>query len=67
VNNIATIPIRITVTTWPLPVTAAAPNNGIGAVGWMRTIPYRMSADNPSVRFSPGSAGAVESFAIPHR
>jgi hypothetical protein len=33
VKSIATIPIRIVVTTWPFARLAAAPKSGIGAVG----------------------------------
>jgi hypothetical protein len=45
------------VTTWPLARLAAAPYNGIGAVGCIRIIPYRTSDDRPRTRFNPGPEG----------
>jgi hypothetical protein len=54
VNSIANMPIRIVVTTCPLARLAAAPNNGIGAVGCIRMIPYNTSDESPSTRFNPG-------------
>jgi hypothetical protein len=49
-----TIPIRIVVTTCPLARLAAAPKSGIGAVGWIRIIPYRTNDESPRTRFKPG-------------
>jgi hypothetical protein len=41
------------VTTWPWAIDAEAPNNGIGAVGWIRMIPYSTSDPSPRTRFNP--------------
>jgi hypothetical protein len=54
VNIIPIIPIIIVVTTWPLARVAAAPKRGIGAVGWIRIMPYKTSDDSPRTLFSPG-------------
>ena len=39
VNTMATIAIRIEVTTWPPPALLNTPYAGMGAVGWMTMIP----------------------------
>jgi hypothetical protein len=39
VKSIATMAIKIAVTTWPCAVSLTIPNAGMGAVGWMTTIP----------------------------
>jgi len=38
VKSMATMPIRMVVTTCPCAFTLTTPNGDIGAVGWMRTI-----------------------------
>jgi hypothetical protein len=42
------------VTTCPFAIPTAAPNNGIGAVGWISIIPYSTRDDSPRTRFKPG-------------
>jgi hypothetical protein len=62
VNSIATIAIRIVVTTWPPAALFTMPYKPIGAIGWMITIPMMIKFHKVSVRFRRGPELAVLSL-----
>src|SRR5260370_29324404 len=55
VNSIATIAIRIVVTTCPCPRSLSAPNTDIGATGWITITPYRIRSQSVSERLRRGA------------
>src|SRR5260370_12379842 len=60
VNSIATMAIRIVVTTWPCPRSLSTPNTDIGATGWITMTPYRIRSQRVSDRLRRGtSAGGL--------
>src|SRR4029077_13742607 len=60
VNSIATMAIRIVVTTCPCPRSLSTPNTDIGATGWITMTPYRIRSQSVSERLRRGtSAGGL--------
>src|ERR1700681_3049726 len=60
VNSIATMAIRIVVTTCPCPRSLSTPNTDIGATGWITMMPYRIRSQSVSDRLRRGaSAGGL--------
>src|ERR1700687_637225 len=60
VNSIATMAIRIVVTTCPRPRSLSTPNTDMGATGWITMMPYRTRSRSVSERLSRGtSAGGL--------
>src|SRR6202521_1897100 len=60
VNSIATMAIRIVVTTCPCPRSLSTPNTDIGATGWITITPYRIRSQIVSDRRRRGmSAGGL--------
>src|SRR3984893_18413358 len=55
VNSIATMAIRIVVTTWPCPRSLSTPNTDIGATGWITITPYRIRSQSVSERLRRGA------------
>src|ERR1700675_1382167 len=55
VNSIATMAIRIVVTTWPFPGPLSPPNTHIGATGWITITPYRIRSQSVSERLRRGA------------
>src|SRR5258708_38966079 len=55
VNSIATIAIRIVVTTCPCPRSLSTPNTDIGATGWITITPYRIRSQSVSERLRRGA------------
>src|SRR5260370_39026335 len=47
------------VTTWPWARSLTTPKTGMGAVGWITTMPYRIRSHTPRVRRSVGALPAV--------
>src|SRR5713101_7770339 len=67
VNNMATMAIRIVVTTWPCPRSLSTPNTDIGATGWITITPYRIRSQRVSDRLRRGtSAGGLAVELIYH-
>src|ERR1700687_1849114 len=60
VNSIATMAIRIVLTTCPRPRSLSTPNTDMGATGWITMMPYRTRSRSVSERLSRGtSAGGL--------
>src|SRR5882762_7222806 len=60
VNSIATMAIRMVVTTCPCPRSLSTPNTDIGATGWITITPYRIRSQRVSDRLRRGtSAGGL--------
>src|SRR6267378_1059062 len=57
VNSIATMAIRIVVTTCPCPRSLSTPNTDIGATGWITITPYRIRSQSVSERLRRGALG----------
>src|ERR1017187_9827556 len=54
VNTMATMAIRMEVTTWPWPSLLKTPYAGMGAVGWITIMPYMIRSQSVSERFRRG-------------
>jgi hypothetical protein len=65
VNSIATMAIKVAVTTWPRPRSLSAPNADIGATGCNTIIPYKIKSHSVSVRRNLGAAAATTVASIP--
>src|ERR1700687_2286281 len=66
VNSIATIAIRMVVTTCPRPRSLSTPNTDMGATGWITMMPYRLKSQSVSERLRRGpSAGGLAVELIP--
>src|SRR5271166_225087 len=59
VKTMATIAIWMEVTTWPWPALLNTPYAGIGAVGWITMMPYRMRSQSVSARRKRGADETV--------
>src|ERR1035437_1209164 len=66
VNSIATMAIRIVVTTCPRPRSLSTPNTDMGATGWITMMPYRIRSQSVSERLRRGTlAGGLALELIP--
>jgi hypothetical protein len=64
VKSMATIAIKIAVTTWPRPRSLSAPNADIGATGCSTIIPYKIKSHSVSVRRNLGAAAATVATSV---
>src|SRR5712664_1146953 len=65
VKSMATMAIRIAVTTWPRPRSLNAPNADIGATGCSTIIPYKIKSHSVSARRNLGAAAVTVVASVP--
>src|ERR1700682_2085968 len=64
VKSMATMAIKIAVTTWPRPRLLSAPNADIGATGWSTIIPYKIKSHSVSARRNLGAAAVTVAASV---